>query len=202
MKTFLAFLLVVVALSFGSVQYSHAGPTDDLKPILDELTLVLKDENLKGKAHLVERREKIMINIKRCFDFREMSRRVLGKTWKKIDEVERQKFTVLMTKFLENVYIGKLESYSGDAIEYSAEIIKGKRAQVTTIINSAGVDVPVHYIMRKTETRWLVYDINIEGVSVVRNYHEQFKSIIRKDQYSGLVKVLEEKNLQFLEETE
>lgn len=202
MKTLLPLVLVILALSLSNVSYSYAGPTDDLRPILEELIVVLKDEGLKGKEHLVERREKIMNNIKRGFDFREMSRIVLGNYWKKIDDVEREKFSQLMTKFLENVYIGKLESYSGGSITYSAEIIKNNKAQVTTIINNEGVEFPVHYIMRKTDPKWMVYDINIEGVSLIRNYHEQFKSILRKEQYSGLVKVLEEKNRLFLEESQ
>lgn len=202
MRKLLPLLLFLVLVWLGTAQNSYAGPTDDLKPVLDELTTVLGDKSLQGKEHLVERREKIMTNIKRGFDFREMSRRVLGKTWRTINDSEKEDFTELMTKFLENVYIGKLENYSGEAIEFSAEVVKGNRAQVTTIIENAGVNVPVHYIMRKTEIKWMVYDINIEGISLVRNYHEQFKSILRKDNFSGLVKTLGEKNRQFLEETE
>jgi len=192
--------MVVLVIFVADIEDSCASPTADLKPILDEITAVMGDKNLKGGEHLVERREKIMTNIKRGFDFREMSKRVLGKTWKKIDEKERDFFTELMTKFLENVYIGKLESYSGQTVEYASEAIKGNRAQVTTILENAGVAIPVHYIMRKTEPRWMVYDINIEGVSLVRNYKEQFKSILRSEKFAGLVKVLEEKNQSFLEE--
>lgn len=174
-------------------------PTADLQPVLDDLIMVLSDENLKGFEHLEERRSKIMTLISGGFDFREMSRRVLGKTWRTIDEAERDHFTDLMTKLLENVYIGKLEGYSGQTVEYAAEVIKGKRAQVTTLLENAGAQIPVHYIMRDNGSRWMVYDINIEGVSLVRNYQEQFKSILRKDKYEGLVKVLEEKNRSFLE---
>ena len=67
---------------------------------------------------LTERREKIMSLIKRGFDFREMSQRVLGKTWREIDDKEKDNFTALMTKLLENVYIGKLEGYSGETLEF------------------------------------------------------------------------------------
>jgi phospholipid transport system substrate-binding protein len=200
MKKILLLVVVLCGLSFGVVWANETSPTADLKPALSDLTAVLGDENLKGDAHLVERRDKILSLIKNRFDFREMSKRVLGKTWREIDNQERDRFTALMTKLLENVYIGKLESYSGQEIEFVAERIKGQRAQVTTLIENRGVKIPVHYIMRKTESRWMVYDINIEGVSLVRNYQEQFKSILRKDDYQGLVKVLEDKNRSFLEE--
>ena len=200
MNKILLFFIVLCGLSLGNVSAKEVSPTSDLKPVLKDLTAVLGDEKLKGNVHLVERREKILSIIKQGFDFREMSKRVLGKTWREIDDKEQDRFTKLMTKLLENVYIGKLESYSGQEIEFVEEKVKGERAQVTTLIENDNVKLPVHYIMRKTDSKWLVYDINIEGVSLVRNYQEQFKSILRKDDYKGLVKVIEDKNREFLEE--
>lgn len=196
------FFLVIFSFLCAGCVVAATTPTADLKPVLDDLTGVLSDESLRGKEHLLERREKIMSFIKRGFDFREMSKRVLGKEWREIGAGEQDHFTELMTKLLENVYIGKLEGYSGQAIEFVAENVKGKRAQVTTLVENDQVKIPVHYIMKETPGRWMVYDINIEGVSLVRNYQEQFKSILRKKDYAGLVKVLEEKNRSFVEEAE
>ena len=189
------------ALSFlmiNLVQGADLGPTATLKPVLEDLTAVLIDQGLKGKEHLSKRRTKIMSHIQRGFDFREMSKRVLGPTWREIDENEKDTFTKLMTKLLENVYIGKLEGYSGETVEFVAETVKDDRAQVTTLIENQDTKIPVHYIMRKVDSRWMVYDINIEGVSLVRNYQEQFKSILRTEKYTGLVKVLQDKNQSFL----
>lgn len=197
MKKALSILIVLLMFPIGGLWAAEQSPTADLKPVLEDLTRVLGDESLKGNDHLTERRTKIMSLIKRGFDFREMSRRVLGKTWQEIGDKEQDNFTRLMTKLLENVYIGKLESYSGQTIEYAAESIKGDRAQVTTYLDNNGAKIPIHYIMRKMPERWMVYDINIEGVSLVRNYQEQFKAILRQDKYEGLVKVLEEKNRSF-----
>lgn len=197
MKKLLIVFAVFLILPVHRLWAAEQSPTDDLKPVLADLTSVLADQNLKGNAHLAERRAKIMSLIKRGFDFREMSQRVLGRTWQEIDAKEQDHFTQLMTKLLENVYIGKLESYSGQTIEFAGESIKGDRAQVSTILDDNGAKIPIHYIMRKAEDRWMVYDINIEGVSLIRNYQEQFKSILRQDKYEGLVKVLEEKNRSF-----
>jgi len=183
-----------------NVSAAEKSPTEYLRPVLDELTTILGEESLKGDEHLVERREKIMTVIKKGFDFREMSRRVLGRTWNTIDDKERDHFTALMTKLLENAYVGKLEGYSGETVKFVAETVKGDRAQVTTLIENEGVELPVHYIMQTDGHKWMVYDINIEGVSLVRNYQEQFRSILRTEDYQGLVKVLEEKNRSFLPE--
>ena len=197
MKRLLSICIVLLMFPVGCLWAAEQSPTADLKPVLEDLTAVLGDESLKGNGHLVERREKIMSLIKRGFDFREMSKRVLGKTWQEIDDKEKDNFTRLMTKLLENVYIGKLESYSGQKIEYAGESVKSDRAQVSTFLDNNGVKIPIHYIMRKASESWMVYDINIEGVSLVRNYQEQFKAILRQDKYEGLVKVLEEKNRSF-----
>lgn len=199
MKTLLL-LVLLCGLPFQATWAEELTPTDTLKPVLSDLTAVLSDKSLKGQNHRVERREKIMSLIKRGFDFREMSQRVLGRTWWQIDDKERDHFTVIMTKLLENVYIGRLEGYSGQTIEFVGEIVRGDRAQVTTLVENGNMKMPIHYIMSKTDSGWMVYDINLEGVSLVRNYQEQFKSILRQDGYQGLVKIIEEKNQSFAKE--
>ena len=92
-----------------------------------------------------------------------------------------------------------METYTGEKVEFVEERVKGNRAQVTTLIKDQDVKLPVHYIMQKTGSKWMVYDINIEGVSLIRNYMEQFRSILRKNEYEGLIKIIEEKNLSFTE---
>jgi phospholipid transport system substrate-binding protein len=199
MRVLLPVVLIVAALLSSGVTSIAASPTDDLKPVMAELAAILGDATLKGDEHLVERRARIMSSIKRGFNFREMSKRVLGRTWQTISGAEQDKFTELMTKLLENVYIGKLEGYSESSVEFVAENVRDTRAQVTTLIENNGEKLPVHYIMQLEGPTWMVYDINIEGVSLVRNYQQQFSSILRKDKYDGLVKIIEEKNRSFLE---
>jgi phospholipid transport system substrate-binding protein len=199
-KISLMFLLIIAWFGVVGVQVALAGPTDDLKPVLADLTRVLGEESLKGPEHTAERRGKIMSLIKRGFDFQEMSKRVLGSTWNEISQADQEHFTELMIKLLENVYIGKLESYSGQTIEYADEKVRGDRAQVSVYLMNGTVKIPISYILKKTPERWMVYDINIEGVSLVRNYQEQFKSILRTEKFAGLVKTLEEKNKSFAQE--
>ncbi len=194
----LSFLFVFFCTGLLSEQaVALQGPTEQLRPTLDSLLELLVNPELKGEVKKNERREKIMEAIKGGFDFREMSKRVLGKTWKQISDTQKDYFTELMTELLENAYIGKLENYNGQKIEYTREKVKGNRAQVSTFFENKGAQIPVHYIMQLKSGKWLVYDINIEGVSLIRNYMQQFKSIVRHEKYEGLVKVLEEKNRSF-----
>jgi phospholipid transport system substrate-binding protein len=176
------------------------GPTEQLRPIISQIIAILEDESLKGDLQREARRAKIMTAIASGFDFREMSQRVLGRTWHDLSDKEKGYFVSQFTKLLENVYIGKLETYGGGSVEFVAERIKGKRAQVTTMVPYEGEQIPIHYIMQHEIDTWMVYDINIEGVSLVRNYMEQFRSILRTEQYEGLIKIIEDKNKSFAEE--
>ena len=193
----LAISLLFLAFFATTAVVAAVGPTDTLKPAIEQLTTVLGDASLKGDAHKTERRTKIMATIKEVFNFREMSRRVLGPTWNEIGAAEQDNFTVQMTKLLENVYIGQLEGYSGERVQFTGEQIRESRAQVSTQIPYQGKQIPLIYIMDSANGRWMVYDINIEGVSLVRNYMEQFRSILRTDKYPGLIKMIEAKNHEY-----
>ncbi|MBL4902921.1 MAG: ABC transporter substrate-binding protein [Desulfocapsa sp.] len=196
----LSISLVLIFLSDVSLLASP-GPTEILKPTLQGMIDIMKDPALAGIEQKVPRRKKIMAIAAQGFDFAEMSKLVLGKTWRKIDQQQRTNFEQLFTKLLENAYIGKLEGYSGQIIEYKGERIKGKKAAVSTVVRSPEEPpLAVNYVMINVDSRWQVYDINIEGVSLLRNYREQFKSILRKDKFEGLVKVIEKKNKSFEKE--
>ena len=193
-----AFVLVILcSVVFTLPVVAAKGPIETIKPILADLTTLLNDPMLQGDVHRDERRQKIMSTIKNGFDFQEMCKRIIGKTWQEIGEKDREHFTVLMTKLLENIYIGKLENYHYKKIEYLNERVQGDLAQVSTQVDKDDVKLPVYYILRQTPKGWMVYDINIEGVSLVRNYAEQFKSILRTNNFQELVKIIEDKNKTF-----
>ncbi len=199
MKRLIATALVLLyTLVAGSHLFADDhSPTAQLQPVIDQIIRILDDEALKGDEQKELRRKQIMDTIAGGFDFKEMSRQVLGQTWNEISATERDYFVTQFTKLLENVYIGKLESYGGREVEFVAERIKGKRAQVTTLTPYEGTKIPIHYIMQRELDKWMVYDINIEGVSLVRNYREQFRAILQTQQYEGLIKTIEDKNKNF-----
>ncbi|KAF0189671.1 MAG: ABC-type transport system involved in resistance to organic solvent auxiliary [Desulfobulbaceae bacterium] len=190
-------LLAACTFVFASSALALPAPTDEIKPTLNAIITILLDPALKGEEKKTERRTKIMAYVNSGFDFREMSQRVIGKEWRELTPEKQDHFQRLFTKLLENAYIGKFESYSGQEIQYLGERIKDDRAIVTTQIENNGQFIPIDYVMIKKEVKWMVYDINIEGVSLVRNYMEQFKAILRRDKFDGLVKLLEDKNSTF-----
>jgi len=195
MKKFVISLFFFAFLAAPALAAS--GPTDTLKPVLEHLTAVLGDASLKGDAHKTERRAKIMTTIKEVFNFREMSRRILGPTWNEIGAAEQDNFTSQMTQFLENVYIGRLEEYSGEKIRFVGERIKDNRAMVLTEIQYQSKPVSLSYIMDNVSGRWMVYDINIESFRLIPTYMEQFRSILHTKKYSGLIQEIEAKNREY-----
>lgn len=177
----------------GTSRGATAQPMDQLRPTIDKMIGILDDQSLKGDEKRIERRARIMETARERFDFNEMSKRALGKEWRRRTAAERQYFIKLFTKLLEHAYIGKLEGYSGRVVTFLDQRVKGNRAVVQTTVPHNGKEIPVHYIMILRGEKWMVYDIVIEGVSLLRNYIEQFKTILRKDKYAGLVKQLEDK---------
>lgn len=193
MFKFCFFLVLLCGMSQFAGAATVPSPTEQLRPSLDALIKILADPSLKGDNQTIVRRDKIMAIVQKRFDFTEMSKRVLGPTWKTITPEQRKEFTGLMTRLLEHTYIGQVEGYSGETVEYTGEQIKGTRAQVSTQITHQGSKFPVYYILTLEKDQWLVYDVNIEGVSLIRNYRAEFSSILRKDKYEGLVKTIKSK---------
>lgn len=194
-------MFLSLAVCFFILSYPHfveagtGAATEQLRPALDNLFSILSDPELQGDEHQTARREKIMGSIKGSFDFRMMSRGVLGKTWREISDEQQDQFTELMTQFLENVYIGRLEAYSIEKVIYTDERQKKENVvEVITEITTGGEQLPVRYFMYNNQGKWMVYDVYIVGFRLIKTYFDQFKDILRTEKFDGLVKIIEEKN--------
>lgn len=174
-------------------------PTAQMKPFIDKVMGILEHADFKKDPKCIICKRLIDVSRER-FDFNEMSKRVLGRTWRKLNKEEKEEFVDLFTRLLQYAYIGKLEQYTGQKIIFKGQRIKGKRAQVQTEISDGQQSIAVSYIMLLEGDQWMVYDVIIEGVSLVRNYMEQFREILRKEKYAGLVKQIETKVQQLEEE--
>jgi len=167
-------------------------PTAQMKPFIDKVMSILEHADFKKDPNCIICKRLIDVSRER-FDFHEMSKRVLGRTWRKLSKEQQEEFVDLFTRLLQYAYIGKLEQYTGQKIIFKGERIRGKRAQVQTEISDGQQSIAVSYIMLLEGDQWMVYDVIIEGVSLVRNYMEQFREILRKEKYEGLVKQIESK---------
>src|SRR5262250_3311657 len=179
----------------STVSPGWAGQAQDqLKGAIDRVVSTLENPALKGEGKSLERRHAVRKIADEIFDFNEIARRSLGRYWQPLTEPQRTEFVGLFADLLERSYISKIELYGGEKILYANEKVDGELATVATrIVTKNGTDVPVDYRMHKKGERWLVYDVNIEGVSLVSNYRTQFNKIIQTASYNDLVQKLKTK---------
>jgi phospholipid transport system substrate-binding protein len=184
----LAAAAMAVVLTTGGAAWAGA-PTDQLRGRIDRVLGVLEDPALKPEARAADRRAAIRSIANEIFDFRELSQRALARHWQARTPAERDEFVQLFADLLERSYIGKIETYSGgERIQYTGETIDSDQATVRTkIVTKQGTEIPVDYRMHRASDHWLVYDVAIEGVSLVANYRAQFNKIIQTSSFKVLV---------------
>lgn len=191
-------LIVPLALALASHSAVLAGePTDLIRHSTDRILQVLKDPKLKEKSKTAERRRLLRMIADERFDWEEMARRSLALHWAERTPEERKEFVSVFSDLLERSYMGKIEAYRNEKILYKGERIEGDYAIVDTIIvTERDVEVPISYRMRKKGDRWLIYDVSIEGVSLVNNYRNQFSKILSSSSYSELIRRMKLKQVE------
>ena len=182
--------------------WAAANPQDQLKGAIDRVVSTLENPALKGDNKLADRRVAVRKIADEIFDFGEIARRSLGRYWQPLTEPQRTEFVSLFADLLERSYISKIELYGGEKIVYNGERVEGDLATVSTkIITKNGTEVPVDYRLFRRGDRWMIYDVNIEGISLVSNYRTQFNKIIQTNGYNSLVERMKTKQNEFMEES-
>jgi phospholipid transport system substrate-binding protein len=189
--------LVCLAVSVFSPPKALAGePTDQVKQTVDAVIQILNSKELRKPEKREERSSKIRETVEKRFDFEEMAKRSLALHWKNRSPQEQKEFVSLFSDLLENTYIRKIERYEDEKVVYTDERTDGPYATVRTrIVTTKEIEIPVDYKIFKKGQKWEVYDIIVEGVSLVNNYRTQFNQIIRSGSYEDLVQKLKKKVL-------
>jgi phospholipid transport system substrate-binding protein len=172
-------------------------PTEQLKKATDKVVAILGDLNLGSEEKADQKRMLIRSAIDEVFDWSLISQRALGTYWKEREDKEKEEFVLLFGKLLERTYLTKLGTYQGIKIEFLDEKVIDRKdrkyaAIMTRVITEGGSDIKVDYRLRLIGDKWMVYDVFVEGVSLVNNYSIQFRDIINKSSYEELVKKLKE----------
>ena len=184
-------ILFFFLLSLVGDVFANSQITSELKQTIDKVIQIVSDPDLKKTPNL--RREKLRQTIGFRFNYDQMVRRSLARNYKNRTNKEREEFTGLFKKLLENSYASKIENYQDETINYVDEKVKGKYALVKTEIVRKDATVDVDYKLINENGRWTVYDFVIEEVSLIRNYRSQFSKIIKTESYSALIAKLTKK---------
>jgi phospholipid transport system substrate-binding protein len=193
-KRLLIVLLTFIFLIALPLNLYAATATDAVKGGVDAILTKLRDPAFKQKSKQ-EQIEGIRETINDIFDWTELSKRTLGKNWKKFSPEQQKEFTDLFSTLLENVYADRLLAYSDEKVvfEKETELKKGRVEVASHIRLSDGKQVPLNYRMIQKEGKWRVYDIVIEGVSMVKNYRSQFKKLLTNKKPEDLIETLKKK---------
>lgn len=187
---------VILALIVG-IPCSAKGiePLDALKVPVDQVLGILNDPQYKDAARKEAQREKLWETVRQAFDFEIMGKLALARNWEKITVQQRKEFTGFFAELLENTYIDKIQGgYEEEKVLYLGQkMVSDSKARVTTKILRRNGDIPIVYSMLKRNELWKVYDVNIEGVSLIQNYRTQFGDILAKDSPAQLIERLKQK---------
>ena len=189
------FLVLVFA---GAAMGAAGSPTDALKAPLDRSVQVLKDPKYQtdDSALKIEQRDKIWDIVAGTFDFTEISRRALARNWKSFSSEQQKEFAAVFSKMLGNIYVDRIQTgFSDQKVEFTDEILHDAKplAIVKTFIVSDQNKIPVDYSLKKKDGHWRVYDVKVEGVSLIKNYRTQFNDILRKEKPAQLIERLKAK---------
>jgi len=174
---------------------AYAGPPlDTVKGHINKVLDVLSDSSLKGESGKSAKKAKIRSISEKMFDYNELSRRTLGQNWNKFNNEQQKEFTELYKCILEDAYADKLITYTDEKVLFNKEtILSEKTCEIQTTIITKKADIPIHYRVIQKEGEWRVYDIVIEGVSLVNNYRTQFREILASKSPDGLLDILRKK---------
>lgn len=169
--------------------FAADGPLVQVQETVEGVLQVLRDSSLSKP----ERQERLRTLVRARFDFPLMSQWTLGPYWRQADPAQQQRFMDLYGDQLEASYLGKIDAYTDEKVKYLGEKVDGDRAEVATVIATRGADIPLTYKLTRKGDRWQVYDVVIEGVSLVRNYRSTYGEIARKDGIEVLLEQMAKK---------
>ena len=186
------FAAVLTILASTGVSWA-ASPTETVQAAIQRVFTESRATQAKAGT-MEERRAQIRQAAESLFDFKEMARRSLGERFDGLSAEDQNEFVRLFTNLIALSYLGKIEAYAGEPIRYVSERVDGVDAIVSSrLVTAKGSQVDVGYHLYRAENRWAVYDVSVDGVSLVDNYKTQFSRLIQRSSFADLLKTLRQK---------
>ena len=195
-KIFTISVAVFIMLSVSSTCLWAGEAGDLVMKTIDNGLRTLKDPALAGKDKTPERRKRLWEEIGSIFHMEEMAKRTLGQHWKERTAEERKEYVELFTVLVKNTYLKNTDTYSGEKVVLLKESHDEEYYKVQTkFITSTAKEIAVDFSLINDKGRLQIYDVNIEGVSLVNNYRSQFNGILLKSPFKVLIQTMREKTL-------
>jgi phospholipid transport system substrate-binding protein len=194
-RLILAVLVTLLASLPASAQ--EIKPIDALRGPLDSALAILQDPRYRSGSEREAQKEKLWEIIRKVFDFEGITMLAVGQNWKSFSPEQKKVFTDVFTTKLGNSYLNKIQgTFNNEKVEFlSQELLSASKARVKSKIIREVDSIPVDYSVRMIDGAWRIYDVNIEGVSLVANYRSQFNDILSKDSPDVLIERVRSQNL-------
>jgi phospholipid transport system substrate-binding protein len=188
------FIISTVCLTssaFAASQQAPRAPAVVVQQTINKALVLLKNDSIPKR----QRRRELITLVQGNFDFSAMARSALGRHWKTLSSDDRRQFVAVFIAFLEDAYIGKIESYTGQPIQFANEtVLSDDQVEIqTNILQSEGEPVKVNYLMQREADDWKVYDVTVDSISIIANYRNQFDRVINQHGFPALINSMREK---------
>lgn len=188
-KRFILTCGLVLFMVTPAVMAMGTGPLEQIQTSVNDILRILASD----KLNLEDKKENIATAIRKRFHFRAMAQQTLAQNWRKATPEEQKDFVELFSRLVLATYMNRIESYTNERVEFVHEKVHGDRAIVDSMIITATLEIPVSYKLVRKGSEWLVYDVLVEEVSLVRNYRSGYQDIVRKEGFGGLMAKMQEK---------
>ncbi len=187
-------ILMFLACILLPVQARAETPEEALQNTIDRMLEILKVRASKGSAGYGEQRQQLRQVIDQIFDYKELSSRTVGPHWKQFTPEEQDRFIQAFTTLLSAQYLDRIQAYNNERVEFLAQrgSSSGNVEIETRVIQDNRV-IPMAYRMVQTGQGWKIYDVIIEGVSLVKNYRSQFMEIMVNGKPEDLIRAVQQK---------
>ena len=164
------------------------GPMDGVKGLIEEVQTILKTKPEKSqRLDLVEKATA------KHLDFREMAKRSLESTWNGLNRGQQDEFVRVFSELLKASYANHLDDFAKTKVEYQGETNKAEAGEVRILVIRPNDKVPVNFRLLHEPQGWMIYDMVIEGVSMVDNFRTQFAAMIQECSYGELVRCMKDR---------
>jgi phospholipid transport system substrate-binding protein len=176
------------------LQVRAGVPLDTVEGHVNDVLKVLRNPALQGEANKEAKQERIGAIADEMFDYVALSRLTLGRNWRKFNGDQKKEFVQLYRSILEKAYMDRILSYTDEKVTFAKEImLSDKKAEVQTHILTKSAEIPIFYRVYLKDGKWRVYDVIIEGISLIKNYRTQFRDILANNPPEEVLKILREK---------
>lgn len=194
-RSLVVLIIALAALKLSPISaFAAPSPLETIQTQVDQALEVLRDPALKAESAKGAKEKKIWAILDNVFDNTELAKRTLAQHWKKFSPDQQKEFISLFGKLLGTVYMDRIIAYKDEKVVFGKVTnFSDKTAEVQSEVVQSSKSIPIHYRMILENGEWKVYDVVIEGVSLVQNYRTQFREILTNKPPEHLLKMLREK---------